>query len=154
VVLSVTLAGACYSYVPLATTPPTSGAELRVELNREGTATLTSRFGPNVTAVDGTLSSVSGDGSLSIGMSALQMANGARQELIAADTITLPRVLVAGVEVRTLNRRKTTVAAVAIGAVVVTAGVVAMRGARGDAAATEPAPGPLTARAPAWMRIR
>ena len=148
------MAGACYSYVPIATTPPTSGAELRVELNHEGTASLTSRFGPNVTAVDGTLSSVSGDGSLSIGMSALQMANGVRQELMAPDTITLPRVLVAGVEMRTLNRRRTTVAAVAIGAVVVTAGLVAMRGARADAPANEPGPGPLTVRAPAWMRNR
>jgi hypothetical protein len=73
---------------------------------------------------------------------------------MAEDTITFPRALVSDVELRTLNRRKTTIAAVAIAASIVTVGVVALRGARADAPGTEPSPGPLTVRAPAWLQSR
>jgi len=148
------LVAACYTYVPVTTTSPPAASEIRVELNSGGTSAVTSRFGPNVVAFDGRLSSTGADGALVIQATALQKSNGAHEELVAEDTVTVPRTYVAGLEVRTLNRRNTTVAAVAIAAALATAGIVALRGARADAPANEPGPGPLTTRAPAWMRIR
>jgi hypothetical protein len=97
---------------------------------------------------------MAGDGALVMRATALQMSNGAHQDLMTEDTITFPRSYLAGTEVRTLNRRRTTIAAVAIAGSIATVGVIAMRGGRADAPANEPGPGPLTARAPAWIRIR
>jgi hypothetical protein len=153
-VLSWMLAAACYTYIPVSITAPPSGSAVRVKLNGTGTSAVAPRFGPGVMAVDGTLSSIAADGALAMSATALQPAIGARQDLLVDDTITLSRSYVAGLELRTLNRRKTTIAAVAIAASIATVGVIVMRGSRADAAANEPSPGPLTARAPAWIWTR
>jgi hypothetical protein len=148
------LAAACYSYVPASSAPLPPGSVVRATLNSQGTSAVTSRLGPNVVAVDGRLLSMTADGALVMTATAMQLGRGTNQDLLAEDTITFPRVLLSGVEVRTLNRRKTTMAAVAVAGSIATVGIIAMRGARADSPGNEPSPGPLTTRTPAWMRSR
>jgi hypothetical protein len=147
------LAAGCYTYVPVAAGPVPDGSPIRAKLNAQGTSAVASRLGPSVTAIDGKLSSRRADDALVITATALSFANGAHQELLADDTITIARGSMSGVEVRTLDRRKTTIAAVVIAGSIATVGIVALRGARADAGPNEPSPGPLTTRAPARLRI-
>ena len=58
----------------------------------------------------------------------LQIADGARQQWTAEDVVTFPRVYVTSVEERTVNRRKSTIAAVAVAASFVVLGTIVMRG--------------------------
>ncbi len=118
---------ACYAYVPLMTGAPPPGEEVRVQLNGEGTTELARYLGPRVTSVDGKLSSVSSDGSMVIAAAWVQIADGARQQWTGEGLVTFPKGYVTSVELRTLNRRKSTIAAVALAGSLVAIGVIVMR---------------------------
>jgi hypothetical protein len=105
---------ACYAYVPVRTSAPAPGADVRVQLNREGTTELARFLGPRVFSADGKLSSVSSDGSLVVEVSTVQIVDGPRQQWTGEGLVTFPREYVTGVQARTLDRRKSTIAGIAL----------------------------------------
>src|SRR6185295_1085379 len=123
---------ACYAYVPAPTGAARPGAEVRVELTREGTSDLAQYFGPRVVAVDGKLSSLSADGAMLIAASTVQIVDGGRQRWTGEGAVPVASRYVTGVQLRTVDRRKTTIAGVAIVAVLVTAGTLFMRAGSGN----------------------
>ena len=119
----------CYAYVPAATgAPPAAGAEIRVQLNADGTTELARYLGPRVSSVDGKLSSVSSDGAMVIAPASVQIADGARQQWTGEGLVTLPSAYVATVRLRTLDRPRSTVAAAAIGGSIVAIAAILLRG--------------------------
>ena len=118
---------ACYMYVPAMTGPPSPGTEL----NSEGTTELARFLGPRVISVDGKLSSVSTDGAMVIAAASVQIADGARQPWTGNGAVVFPQVYLTSVQVRTFDRRKSTIAAVAIAASLVATGTIVMRGGSG-----------------------
>jgi len=138
--LAWTIDTACYAYVPATTSAPTSGADVRVQLNNDGTVELARYLGPRVTSVDGKLTSTSADGAMVVAPSAVQVVDGSRQRWTGDETVVLPQRYVAGVQLRTIDRRKSTIAAAVIAASLVTAGAIAMR-VGNSSAPTETGPG-------------
>jgi hypothetical protein len=138
--VAVALDTGCFVYVP-AVADPTPGAEVRVQLTPEGTTELARYLGPRVITVDGRLSSVAGDGAMMIAPTLLQIADGARQQWTAEDVVTFPRVYVTSVQERTVNRRKSTIAAVAVAASLVALGTIVMRGIGSNSPPTGTGPG-------------
>jgi hypothetical protein len=119
---------ACFTYVPVSTGAPPTGAAVRVELNSAGTTELTRYLGPGVTAVDGTLSSVANDGAVVVAATSLRVADGSSQPWNGSQTVAFPRNYLTNIQLRTLDRRKSTIAAVVVAASLVTVGIVVMRG--------------------------
>jgi hypothetical protein len=107
---------ACYAYVPMRTSAPAPapGADVRVQLNREGTTELARYLGPRVFSADGKLSSVSSDGALVVDVSSVQIVDGPRQQWNGEGLVTFPQAYVTGVQVRTLDRRKSTIAGIVL----------------------------------------
>jgi len=141
---------ACFTYVPVSTSaPPPSGAVVRVQLNSTGTTELTRYLGPGVIAVDGTLSSVTNDGAVVVAATSLQVANGSSQPWYGAQTVTFPREFLANIEARTIDRQRSTIAAVAIAASLLAVGIFVMRGGgAGGAPETGGPPGGVETRQP------
>ena len=106
---------ACYSYVPVKTSPA-PGADVRVELTREGTTELARYLGPRVASVDGKLLSVSTDGALVMEVTLVQIVDGARQQWTGEGLVTFPQAYVTSVQARTLDGRKSTIAGIALAA--------------------------------------
>jgi hypothetical protein len=138
---------ACYAYVPATTGAPQPGADVRLQLSGEGSTALAASLGPRVTAVDGKLSAASGDGSLVIAPSLVQIADGARQPWTGVGLVTVPGVYVTGVQLRALDRRKSTIAGVAIAASLAALAVIVKNGSGSEPAGTGPGSG-LSSRRP------
>ena len=132
---------ACYAYVAAPTTTPSAGAEVRVSLTREGTTDLAQYLGPRVISLDGKVSSVSADGVMMIAASSVQIVDGARQRWNGEGAVAVPSKYVTGIQLRTIDRRKTTIAGATIAAVLVTAGIIFMRGGSGGSTETGPGTG-------------
>ncbi len=127
----------CYAYVPAtAGATPAAGAEIRVQLNADGTTELARYLGPRVSSVDGKLSSVSSDGAMVIAPAWVQIADGARQQWTGEGLVTLPSAYVATVRLRTLDRPRSTIAAVAIGGSIVAIAAVLLRAIASNGAST------------------
>jgi len=114
-IVSLAMNTACYSYVPVQTIPPSS-ADVRVELSKDGTSDLARYLGPRVIAVDGKLSAIAADGSLIIAVSMVQIEDGPHQIWTGEGDVTFPQGYLTSVQVRTLNKKKSTIAAIAIAA--------------------------------------
>ncbi len=140
-------AAACYEYVPATVATPAAGSEVRLQLTPEGTTDLAQYFGPRVVAVDGKLSSVAADGAMLIAASSVQIVDGARQRWTGAGAVAVPTKYVTGVQLRTVDRRKSTIAGVVIVGCLAAAGTLFMRGGSGNApTGTGPGTGVFTAR--------
>jgi hypothetical protein len=81
-----------------------------------------------VTVVDGTLSSITNDGAVVVAATSVRVADGSSQPWNGSRTVAFPRDYLTSVQFRTLDRRRSTIAAVAVAASLVAFGVVAMRG--------------------------
>jgi hypothetical protein len=126
---------ACYSYVPVQTNPPPE-SDVRVELNKEGTADLARYLGPSVVAVDGKLSAVAADGSLVIAASMVQIEDGPHQLWTGKGVVTFPQGYLSSVQVRTLNRSKSTIAGIAIAVSLITVMELIVKGGGSNSAAS------------------
>jgi hypothetical protein len=127
---------ACYAYVPAAAGAPRPGADVRIQLNDAGTTQLARYLGPRVVAVDGLLASPPTDAEMVVAPVSVQIADGARQRWTGDGNVLFPRQYVTDVQIRTIDRRKSTIAAVAIAASVVTVGTVVMRAGSSTAPTT------------------
>jgi hypothetical protein len=121
-----------------------NGERLRVELTPSGTTELARYLGPRVAVVEGTLTSVGGDGSMVIAVDQVQLVDGLRQPWTGEGVVTFNTPYVAGVQQRVFNRRLTTIATVAATAVLVGIAVVALKsgGAHGNPGDGTPGPTP------------
>jgi hypothetical protein len=128
---------ACFSYVPMTAGTAPVGADVRVSLNTAGTTELARFLGPHVIAVDGAVSSISSNGAMLIPPQWVQLDGGSRQRWTGEEAVAFPQGYITGIQLRTLDRRRSTIAAVLIGASVVTIGTILMRGSGSSASAPE-----------------
>jgi len=109
---------ACYQYVPSGTAAAPAGSEVRLVLSPAGTSALVPILGRETTAVEGRVSSLSDtgyvvavSGTLKRGPS-LDGVSEVSRTTWAGEMVTIPRADVASVERRSLEPRRTAVAAV------------------------------------------
>lgn len=123
---------------------PAPGERVRVTLTPQATISLAQYLGPNVSVVDGVLSSVDAGGGLMVLVDMVQTFNGVSQQWIGEGNVLIPRSDVFDLKQRTLQRRRTIVASVALTLSLVGLAIVALRsgGAGGDAVVPPPPPPP------------
>lgn len=115
---AVLMLSACYRYVPNTTAPVTAGSELRLVLTPAGSASLVPILGQNTTAVEGHVSNATDSGYVVAVSGTIKRGQGSGGETTmtrtswAGESVRIPRVAVQSVEVRSLDARKTTFAAV------------------------------------------
>ena len=115
---AVLMLSACYRYVPNTTAPVTAGSELRLVLTPAGSASLVPILGQNTRAVEGRVSSATDSGYVLAVSGTLKRGQGSGGETTmtwttwAGESVRFPRVAVESVELRSLDARKTTFAAV------------------------------------------
>jgi len=122
------LAG-CYDY-RVTTTPSSSptGTRLRVELSDRGTSSVERALGASVTKVEGTVRDATPD-RLTLALTSVER-RGERPTAWGGDLLTLAPADMRELRVRTLNRGKTIIASVGVGAAVV-GGIIAIAKATG-----------------------
>ena len=109
---------ACYRYVPNTTAPVTTGSELRLVLTPAGSASLVPILGRDTRAVEGRVSNAADSGYVVAVSGTLKPSQGSDGETTmtrttwAGESVGFPRVAVESVELRSLDARKTTFAAV------------------------------------------
>ena len=144
----------CFAYVPLSSGPaPLSvGADVRVTLTAGGSEDLARFLGPRVHAADGKVESINADGDPTIGVTWVELADGNRQPWMGEGVVTFPKADVANVALRTLNRRKSYIAAAVLAVAVVGLTYVAVQGGGGNIRDDPGAVDPFTSRSPAAVR--
>lgn len=111
------LCTACYSYVPVRSTP-TPGTQVALEVTDEGRVALNDKIGPGVVRLEGTLAGVEGDEIL-VDANAAKQIQGYISEL-GGVRVRLPQRYVTRMDERQLSRKKTLLVVGGIVAVVAT----------------------------------
>jgi len=132
------LCTACYSYVPVRSTP-TPGAQVALEVTDEGRVALNDKIGPGVVRLEGTLAGVEGDEIL-VDASAAKQIQGYISEL-GGVRVRLPQRYVTRMDQRQLSRSKTLLVVGGIVAVVATFFAVKISG-KSTPSGEEPGGGP------------
>ena len=115
---AILMVSACYRYVPNTTAPVTAGSELRLVLTPAGSASLVPILGPDTRAVEGRVSSATDSGYVVTVSGTLKRGQDSGGEATmtrttwAGESVRVPRVAIESVELRSLDARKTTFAAV------------------------------------------
>ncbi len=97
-----TLAGACYSYVPIRTPAPRPGDRISAELTDSASAALGAYVGRDAASVSGRVLSVTGD-DLAIAVTSVRARDG-QTSYWKGESITLSRSLVSGIRERHLAK--------------------------------------------------
>ena len=105
---------ACYSYVPVQSTP-TAGSQVALEVTDEGRVALSEKIGPGVVRLEGTLAGVEGS-DLLVDASAVKQVRGYISDL-GGVRVRLPQQYVTKMDQRQFSRRRTLIV---IGSVVAT----------------------------------
>ena len=100
----------CYRLTPVEGGAPEHGLEVRLSLSDEGSVRLAPLIGPRISAIDGRVLET-GDTAFVLAVSAV-VAQGGRSMAWSNERLTVPRAAVPSVQTRTLDRRKTWMAAV------------------------------------------
>ena len=140
--LSLTAHTACYAYQPTVGTPHL-GSGVRFQLSPEGTAELAALLGPNVREVTGRLDDVLPSGMLVVAPEWVKTSNGVLQPWSGEGTVHVSREYVRALDVRTFNRRRTTMASVAVVGGLLAIAVIALK-AGGSHGADAPSGGAPT----------
>jgi hypothetical protein len=109
------LAGGCYRYAAIEPTTPAPASDVRLNLTAAGASALVPTLGRSTTAVEGKILRVT-DSSYMLGVSSTLKRDESDEAsftrtLWAGESVSIPRSAVAGVELRSLDRRRTVVAA-------------------------------------------
>ena len=136
---------ACYSFVPMAAgVAPKVGESVKVRLNAEGTTNLAQFLGPRVEYAEGLLSDVQPDGSVVVGVNSIRLLDGIDQFWSGQSVVTFPSKYVAELQRKTLDGRKTRMAAIggALAIVAIFAIAISAGGAHGapDSGVAPPPP--------------
>lgn len=122
IVLAVFFVQGCYAYIPVTTTAPVVGTNLRATLTDSGTAALSGYLGPRIASVDGRLESTT-DSSLTLAVAVVR-SRSADESFWKGERITLRRDLIASMEQRKLSRPRTALSLGGALAIIATAAVV------------------------------
>jgi hypothetical protein len=102
----------CYRYVPAEpTVPPPTGADVRLYLTPQGMTELAPRLGPSTAAVIGRVGAT-GDGVVTVRVSETRKSDGGASVRWIGEQVAIPTATIARAERRTLDRRRTVLAAV------------------------------------------
>lgn len=124
---------ACYAYLPaLGGTVPT-GSDVRIELTATGTSALQSAVGPRVRFIEGHVQLADSDGNASVIVERLTSLDGLAVNYLGRDPVRITRADVAKADLRTLDRKRSWVAAGVMGGVFLVAVVTALAKARSRA---------------------
>ena len=104
---------ACYTYAPVATGVSVStGTSVRVQLTAEGTQELAGSLGPGTVAAIGLLTERRNDGSVVVGVDAVELLGGARQAWSGVNVVTLLPRQIASIHAKALDKSKTRAAVI------------------------------------------
>lgn len=136
---------ACYSYAPVATGVNVgAGTAVRVQLSAEGSQELAGSLGPGTVAAMGMLTERRSDGSVVVGVDAVERLGGARQSWSGVNVITLLPRQITSIDAKTLDKSKTRAAVIGstLGIIAVFALALATGGVSGSPAdgGTQPPP--------------
>jgi hypothetical protein len=120
----------CYAYQPVSGPLPPARQQVRLRLTTEGTFELARYLGPRVEAVEGSLASVRADTSLTVAVEWVRMVDGVHQPWTGEGSVVFPTSYLSRVEISTLDRSRTTVAALALTAGLVALAATALRSTR------------------------
>lgn len=137
--LCLVLSAGCHRWVPHDGTPVPEGTDVRVRVTDAGSDELQSRFGPNDGSVDGPVAYWNTEAIGLLVQSTIRRPGFPATTI--SDTIPVPSRLVSGVDVKTLDNRRTT----ALTAGIVLGGlglVLATRAFGGEAEDGDPTPPP------------
>lgn len=99
----------CYRLTPVEGGAPERGLEVRLSLSDEGSVRMAPQIGPRISAIDGrVLEAV--DTAYVVGVTAV-VAQGGRSMAWSNERLTVPRTAVSSIRTRTLDRKKTWMAA-------------------------------------------
>ena len=120
-VLPIVLAFAsCYRFTPIEGATPQRGQEVRLALSDEGAVRMAPMIGPRISAIDGRVLET-GDTAIVLAVQSV-VAQGGRTMSWSQERLAVPRVAVASVRTRTLDRKRswivaglTVVGAIALG---------------------------------------
>ena len=110
------LCTACYSYVPVRSTPP-PGAQVALEVTDEGRVALNDKVGPGVVRLEGTLAGMEGD-ELLLDASAVRQLRGYITDL-GGVRVRLPQRYVTRMDERRFSRTRTMLVIGGVAAIVV-----------------------------------
>jgi hypothetical protein len=108
VLLLLSVAG-CYRLTPVEGGVPERGLEVRLSLSDEGSVRMSPLIGPRIAAIDGRVLET-GDTAFVLAVSAV-VGQGGRSMSWSNERLTVPRTAVPSVQTRTLDRKKTWIAA-------------------------------------------
>ncbi len=118
---------ACYTYVPVHSDAPAASAEVvRVELTDQGTVDLTQSLGASVQFVEGPVTQMSST-TLEMQVASLRRRGETLFKDWTGDKLTIPASNIRGVEVKTMDRRRTTAAVVGATATAVAIVIIAAK---------------------------
>ena len=103
------VASSCYRFTPIQGATPANGQEVRLGLSDEGSVRLAPLIGPRIEAIDGRTVEVT-DTAFVVAVEAVSMQGG-RSMTWSMEKLTVPRSAVSSIRTRTLDRRKSWIAA-------------------------------------------
>ena len=124
---------ACYSYLPAPGGTPITGSDVQIELTADGSAALQAAIGPRIRIIEGRVRATDAAGNPTVDVEQLTSFDGLVVPYAGRDPVLIVRTNIRYVDVRTLNRRESWVAAGVIGGVFVVAVVTALIKARSKA---------------------
>ena len=130
------LLAACYRYTPSSDNAPVAGTHVRLALNPATVPTLRRTLGEDAMGVVGRATSAS-DSAVTLAVAAtLKRGVGAQSRIVwAGESVAIPRAAITSIELRSLDKKRTTRAA-AIGAVAAVVAVRLIVGAVGSSGGT------------------
>lgn len=99
----------CYRYTPVEASMPERGMELRLVLSDEGSVRMAPMIGPRITAIDGRMLEAH-DTALVVAVQSV-VAQSGRSMSWNQERLTVPRSAVASMRTRTLDRKRSLIAA-------------------------------------------
>lgn len=134
---------ACYTFVPLSSgASPRVGQPARVQLTPEGTAELARYLGPNVAWAEGTVASISDDGTIMLAVDFVEQTNQIRQPWTGEGVVGIPANYRLEAHERVFQKRRSIVASALLGLGVLSMGLIALRGAGSGEGGIEVPPPP------------
>jgi hypothetical protein len=121
---------ACYSYLPAPGGRPRPDTEVMLELTAEGTQTLQPVLGPRIRRVEGRVQSAETDGATLMFIDNVTSFDGITLPYTGREAIRIPSGMYQRADVRTLDKKRSWVAAGTIGAAFVVVVVTALAKAR------------------------
>jgi hypothetical protein len=132
-VFSLGLQTACYSYLPAPGGRPRPDTEVMLELTPEGTQTLQPVVGPRIRRIEGRVQSAEADGTTLMTISQVTSFDNVTLPFTGREVIRVPSGTYVRADVRTLDRKRSWVAAGVIGAAFVVVVATALAKARSRA---------------------